>query len=94
MSSQSQPIRVLHVVTRMNTGGVAVLIGNLMRNYDASAFEFKLAAGVCDTSEEDYLQAVARDIPAVKIASLQSSNSTETPKDLLANTLYGTKPSI
>jgi glycosyltransferase involved in cell wall biosynthesis len=75
MSSQGQPIRVLHVVTRMNTGGVAVLIGNLMRNYDASAFEFKLAAGVCDTSEEDYLQAVARDIPVVKIASLQRAIS-------------------
>jgi len=70
MSSQGQPIRVLHVVTRMNTGGVAVLIGNLMRNYDKGAFEFKLAAGVCDTTEEDYLQAVARDIPAVKIPSL------------------------
>lgn len=75
MSSQGQPIRVLHVVTRMNTGGVAVLIGNLMRNYDASAFEFKLAAGVCDVTEEDYLQAVARDIPAVKIASLQRAIS-------------------
>ena len=75
MSSQSQPIRVLHVVTRMNTGGVAVLIGNLMRNYDKGAFEFKLAAGVCDETEEDYLQAVARDIPAVKIASLQRAIS-------------------
>jgi glycosyltransferase involved in cell wall biosynthesis len=75
MSSQGQPIRVLHVVTRMNTGGVAVLIGNLMRNYDASAFEFKLAAGVCDVTEEDYLQAVARDIPAVKIPSLQRAIS-------------------
>ena len=75
MSSQGQPIRVLHVVTRMNTGGVAVLIGNLMRNYEASAFEFKLAAGVCDVTEEDYLQAVARDIPAVKIASLQRAIS-------------------
>jgi glycosyltransferase involved in cell wall biosynthesis len=66
----------------MNTGGVAVLIGNLMRNYDASTFEFKLAAGVCDTSEEDYLQAVARDIPAVKIASLQRAISLR--KDLAA----------
>jgi len=66
----------------MNTGGVAVLIGNLMRNYDASAFEFKLAAGVCDTSEEDYLQAVARDIPAVKIPSLQRAISLR--KDLTA----------
>ena len=82
MSSQGQPIRVLHVVTRMNTGGVAVLIGNLMRNYDASAFEFKLAAGVCDTSEEDYLQAVARDIPVVKIASLERAISLH--KDLAA----------
>lgn len=75
MGSQSQPIRVLQIVTRMNTGGVAVLIGNLMRNYDADAFEFKLVAGVCDGSEEDYLQAIARDIPAVKIASLQRAIS-------------------
>ena len=82
MSSQGQPIRVLHVVTRMNTGGVAVLIGNLMRNYDASAFEFKLAVGVCDTSEEDYLQVVAQDIPAVKIPSLQRAISLR--KDLAA----------
>ena len=82
MGSQSQPIRVLQIVTRMNTGGVAVLIGNLMRNYDASAFEFKLAAGVCDVTEEDYLQAVARDIPAVKIASLQRAISLR--KDLAA----------
>jgi len=82
MSSQGQPIRVLHVVTRMNTGGVAVLIGNLMRNYDTSAFEFKLAAGVCDATEEDYLQAVARDIPAMKIASLQRAISPV--KDLAA----------
>jgi glycosyltransferase involved in cell wall biosynthesis len=59
----------------MNTGGVAVLIGNLMRNYDKGAFEFKLAAGVCDVTEEDYLQAVAHDIPAVKIASLQRAIS-------------------
>jgi glycosyltransferase involved in cell wall biosynthesis len=66
----------------MNTGGVAVLIGNLMRNYDASAFEFKLAAGVCDVAEEDYLQAVARNIPAVKIASLQRAISLR--KDLAA----------
>ena len=75
MGSQSRPIRVLQIVTRMNTGGVAVLIGNLMRNYDADAFEFKLVAGVCDGSEEDYLQAIARDIPAVKIASLQRAIS-------------------
>ena len=82
MGSQSQPIRVLQIVTRMNTGGVAVLIGNLMRNYDTAAFEFKLVAGVCDGSEEDYLQAIARDIPAVKIASLQRAISPI--KDLVA----------
>jgi glycosyltransferase involved in cell wall biosynthesis len=82
MGSQSQPIRVLQIVTRMNTGGVAVLIGNLMRNYDSSAFEFKLVAGVCDGSEEDYLEQIARDIPAVKIPSLQRAISPG--KDLAA----------
>ena len=82
MGSQSQPIRVLQIVTRMNTGGVAVLIGNLMRNYDSSAFEFKLVAGVCDGSEEDYLEQIARDIPAVKIPSLQRAISPR--KDLVA----------
>ena len=82
MGSQSQPIRVLQIVTRMNTGGVAVLIGNLMRNYDAAAFEFKLVAGVCDGSEEDYLEQIAGDIPAVKIPSLQRAISPR--KDLVA----------
>ena len=70
MSSKSDPIRVLQIVTRMNTGGVAVLIANLMRNFDPNEITAKLLTGSCDSSEEDYLENVARDLPVTKIPSL------------------------
>ena len=71
MSQKGEPIRVLHIVTRMNTGGVAVLIANLMRNFDPQEIHAKLITGSCEGSEEDYLEAIARDIPSVKIPALR-----------------------
>jgi glycosyltransferase involved in cell wall biosynthesis len=51
-------IRVLHLVTRMNVGGVAVLIDNLMSNMDKSRFESLLVTGRCEAPEGDYLDSV------------------------------------
>jgi len=82
MSRKGEPIRVLHIVTRMNTGGVAVLLANLIRNFDPKDIEVRLVVGSCDSSEEDYLEKIATDIPFVKITSLQRAISPS--KDLSA----------
>ena len=50
-----RPIKVLHVVTRMNTGGVAVLLDDLMSSFDPHLIEATLLTGACDKTEEDYL---------------------------------------
>jgi glycosyltransferase involved in cell wall biosynthesis len=75
MDISGEPIRVLHIVTRMNTGGVAVLIANLMRNFDPKYFEARLITGSCDESEEDYLEKIALDLTFTKIPSLQRAIS-------------------
>ena len=75
MSRKDQPIRVLHIVTRMNTGGVAVLLANLMRSFDPADINARLLTGSCDSSEEDYLEKIAGDIPFIKIASLRRAIS-------------------
>lgn len=49
-------VKVLHLVTRMNVGGVAVLLDNLMSNIDKSEFEVLLATGLCESPEGDYLE--------------------------------------
>ena len=49
------PIKVLQIVTRMNTGGVAVLLDNLMKSFDSVKIDATLIAGSCGAGEEDYL---------------------------------------
>ena len=75
MSRKGEPIRVLHIVTRMNTGGVAVLLANLIRNFDPKNIEARLVVGSCDSSEEDYLEKIATDVPSIKVPSLQRAIS-------------------
>ena len=75
MSNKGEPVRVLHIVTRMNTGGVAVLLANLIRNFDPKEIDAKLVVGSCDGSEEDYLEKIATDVPFVKIPALQRAIS-------------------
>jgi glycosyltransferase involved in cell wall biosynthesis len=72
----------MHIVTRMNTGGVAVLLANLIRNFDPKEIDAKLVIGNCDGTEEDYLEKIATDIPFIKIPSLQRAISPA--KDFLA----------
>jgi glycosyltransferase involved in cell wall biosynthesis len=75
MSAKGSPVRVMHIVTRMNTGGVAVLLANLIRNFDPKEIDARLVVGRCDSSEEDYLENVATDIKSVKVPSLQRAIS-------------------
>jgi glycosyltransferase involved in cell wall biosynthesis len=74
--------RVMHVVARMNVGGPAVLVADLMRSVDQNRFEQILVTGYCDENESDYLDVVASDIKAVRIVGLGRSVSVK--KDLRA----------
>ena len=77
-------LRVMHVIARMNVGGPAVLVADLMRSVDSSKFEQVLVTGYCDENESDYLDGVATDIKAVRIVGL--GRSVSVMRDFLAFT--------
>ena len=66
-------IKVVHVVTRMNTGGVAVLVSELVTSMDPENFEVHLITGSCSLDEEDYLLARGIDLKQISIPSMQRS---------------------
>lgn len=70
-----QPVKVLQIIARMNVGGPAVIVADLMRSIDASKVEQVLITGYCDSDEADYLETVATDIKATRIAGLGRSVS-------------------
>ena len=43
-----RPIRVMQVIARMNVGGPAVLVADLMRSLNSVEFESILVTGFCD----------------------------------------------
>ena len=71
----AQRIKVMQIIARMNVGGPAVIVAELMRGLDSSLFEQVLITGYCDESEADYLDEVATDIKATRIAGLGRSVS-------------------
>ena len=82
MKTVGEPIRVAHIVTRMNTGGVAVLIAELFKGYDRQAFEFTLITGRCQSGEEDYLQAHGLNLNEIQVSTM--NRSLNPLKDLVA----------
>jgi glycosyltransferase involved in cell wall biosynthesis len=74
MESDSR-IKVLHVIARMNVGGPAILVADLIRSIDSAKFEAGLVTGYCDENESDYLEEVAQDIVAIRILGLGRSIS-------------------
>jgi glycosyltransferase involved in cell wall biosynthesis len=68
-------LRVMHIIARMNVGGPAVLVADLIRSTDTSKFEQILVTGYCDDNESDYLDVVATDVKAVRIVGLGRSVS-------------------
>jgi len=66
-----RPVKVLHVVTRMNTGGVAVLLDDLMSSFDPRLVEATLLTGSCDETEEDYLSVRKQSYRLIRVACLQ-----------------------
>ena len=71
----NQPVMVMQIIARMNVGGPAVLVADLMRNLDSSKFEARLVTGYCDENESDYLDEVATDIKAIRIPGFGRSIS-------------------
>ena len=65
----------MQVIARMNVGGPAVLVADLMRNFDPGVVKAVLVTGFCDEDESDYLDEVARDVKAVRIPGLGRSIS-------------------
>jgi glycosyltransferase involved in cell wall biosynthesis len=81
METERTP-RVMHVIARMNVGGPAVLVADLIRSVDSSKFVQVLVTGYCHKNEVDYLDEVAKDVKAVRIVGL--GRSVSVTKDLLA----------
>ena len=73
MNPPTSKIKVVHVVTRMNTGGVAVLISELVTGMDSERFKVHLITGSCSPGEEDYLRARGIDLQQTSIPSMQRS---------------------
>jgi glycosyltransferase involved in cell wall biosynthesis len=71
----NQPAKVMQIIARMNVGGPAILIADLMRNLDSSKFETRLVTGYCDEYESDYLDEVATDIIAIRVPGFGRSIS-------------------
>jgi glycosyltransferase involved in cell wall biosynthesis len=65
----------MQVIARMNVGGPAVLVADLMRNFDSQKVHAVLVTGYCDENESDYLDVVARDISAIRVPGLGRSVS-------------------
>jgi len=70
-----RPTKVMQVIARMNVGGPAVLVADLMRNFDSQKVHAVLVTGYCDENESDYLDEVARDIRAIRVPGLGRSVS-------------------
>jgi glycosyltransferase involved in cell wall biosynthesis len=66
--SEATPIRVMRIIARMNVGGPAVQVSGLMRGFDSNRFDQRLYTGDCSDNEADYLDTVAIDVKAVRIA--------------------------
>ena len=73
--NQARPIRIMQVIARMNVGGPAVIVAELMRGLDSHKFQSILVTGFCAQDEVDYLEEVAIEIPVTRIQGLGRSVS-------------------
>jgi len=64
------PTRVMQIIARMNVGGPAILVADLIRGLNDDLFQSRLISGYCGENEIDYLESVAHDIPVRKVRGL------------------------
>jgi glycosyltransferase involved in cell wall biosynthesis len=72
---QIRPIRVMQIIARMNVGGPAVIVAELMEKLNPSTFQLQLVTGYCAENEADYLDEFAPEIPVTRIEGLGRSVS-------------------
>ena len=68
--NSKSPIRVMRIIARMNVGGPAVQVSELMRGFNGNEFDHRLYTGFCAIDEADYLDSVATDVKAIRIEGL------------------------
>lgn len=56
MNKPVRKIRILRIIARMNIGGPAIQVTNLMLSLPDSRFEQLLVSGSCGSNEKDYLE--------------------------------------
>jgi glycosyltransferase involved in cell wall biosynthesis len=71
--ASKKKIRILHIIARMNVGGPAVIISELLEGLDQEKFELLLAVGFCEQNEMDFLDIIHPKILVVRIEGLGRS---------------------
>jgi glycosyltransferase involved in cell wall biosynthesis len=66
-------MKVLHIITRMNTGGPAVFLDHLTSSLVSLGCESTIAFGYCESNEIDYLETKKLSSNCIKITSLHRS---------------------
>jgi glycosyltransferase involved in cell wall biosynthesis len=72
---QARPIRIMQVIARMNVGGPAVIVADLILGLDKEKFEAVLVTGYCADDEADYLEEFVLELPVFRISGLGRSIS-------------------
>lgn len=67
---REERVRVLRIIARMNTGGPAVQVAELMRGLDPDRYDQRLLVGAVGADESDYLATRAPDVSATVVAGL------------------------
>lgn len=73
MARPAAPLKVLHVIARLNVGGPALLVVELLRGLDPERFDVRLAAGAVDAGEADFLELRGTQVPVLRIPGLGRS---------------------
>jgi glycosyltransferase involved in cell wall biosynthesis len=66
-------LRVMEVIARMNVGGPAVIVADLVRGLDPAEFEVQAVCGVVGDGEADYLVVHDPELPVVRLDDLGRS---------------------
>ena len=90
-------MKVLHIITRLNTGGPAVFLDHLTRSMDDLDCESLIAYGYCEANESDYTETHKFNSKLLKVKSLHRSlNPIDDIKTffLLRKTINQIKPDV